>query len=314
MITSENGYFKADLFDQTLATTGSILVTVDEVVDQGADEESILLSQHQNREKNIRFKYKWEDLNNMSSGFFGIGKQRQRVRFEVAKLDTTKKNSKKYIKIRSTPFVKQTDSSTYKIPAQTYTMKKMCDNKKNQKIAFSVFNKYDMEVNKVEASVNELLESNEFEGLDGSKLVFEQFEVYDRPSFMEYLKAGWKIEMRGAIDFTTANGKIGDEGSLHNPGESNRYEQIMHSLGSVLEPYSNAIQSTFYGFGIEKFEESTTPDGSHVELRNPYDETIDVGTPVNYVTTIQVDKAKNSSSSCTDSFITEYRTLVNKVV
>ena len=46
MITSENGYFKAELFDQTLATTGSILVTIDEVVDQGADEESILLSQH----------------------------------------------------------------------------------------------------------------------------------------------------------------------------------------------------------------------------------------------------------------------------
>ena len=124
-------------------------------------------------------------------------------------------------------------------------MKKMCDNKKNQKIAFTVFNKYDMEVNKIEASVNELLESNEFEGLDGSKLVFEQFEVYDRPTFMEYLKSGWKIEMRGAIDFTTANGKIGDEESLHNPGDSNRYEQIMRSLGSVLSPYSNANKITF---------------------------------------------------------------------
>ena len=46
MVTSVHGYFMAELFDQTLATTGSIIVTIDEVVEQGADEESILLSCH----------------------------------------------------------------------------------------------------------------------------------------------------------------------------------------------------------------------------------------------------------------------------
>ena len=70
-------------------------------------------------------------------------------------------------------------------------MTKMCNNKLNQKIAFSVINKYDMEVNKVEASVNELTEEQSFDGREGSKLIFEEFEVYDRPTFMEYLKAGW---------------------------------------------------------------------------------------------------------------------------
>ena len=70
-------------------------------------------------------------------------------------------------------------------------MTKMCNNKLNQKIAFSVINKYDMEVNKVEASVNELTKEQSFDGREGSKLIFEEFEVYDRPTFMEYLKAGW---------------------------------------------------------------------------------------------------------------------------
>lgn len=48
-----------------------------------------------------------------------------------------------------------------------------------------------MEVNQVEVSVNELLEENEFMGIEGSKLIFEDFELYDRPTFLDYLKSGW---------------------------------------------------------------------------------------------------------------------------
>ena len=33
-----------------------------------------ILKSDENREKSIRFKYRWENLNNWSSGFFGIGK------------------------------------------------------------------------------------------------------------------------------------------------------------------------------------------------------------------------------------------------
>ena len=72
-------------------------------------------------------------------------------------------------------------------------MNRICDGKKNQKIAFAVYNKYDMEVNKVEASVSELLEETEFMGIDGARLIFEDFELYDRPTFLDYLKSGWKI-------------------------------------------------------------------------------------------------------------------------
>ena len=81
-----------------------------------------------------------------------------------------------------------------------------------------------MEVNQVQVSVNELLETDTFEGLDGSKLVFENFETYDRPTFVDYLKAEWNIQMIGAIDFSSANGMHGEETFLHNLNEANRYE------------------------------------------------------------------------------------------
>ena len=148
--------------------------------------------------------------------------------------------------------MKQLESATFKVPYQTHTMTKLCNNKTNQKIKFSVWNKYDMEVNAVEASVNELLEEAQFDGLEGSKLIFEEFEVYDRPTFLEYLKAGWQIEMRAAIDFSAASGKAGADGSLHNPGDANRFEQCLQAIGSVLESYSKADRWSFFGFGAER--------------------------------------------------------------
>ena len=50
-----------------------------------------------------------------------------------------------------------------------------------------------MLVNEVQVSINELHETDTFEGLDGSKLIFEDFEIYDRPTFVDYLKAEWNI-------------------------------------------------------------------------------------------------------------------------
>ena len=42
-------------------------------------------------EKMVRFNYYWNNLNNMNNGFFGLGKYRAKVRFEVAKYDPVAK-------------------------------------------------------------------------------------------------------------------------------------------------------------------------------------------------------------------------------
>ena len=54
------------------------------------------------KEKMVRFKYHWDNLNNMNNGFFGLGKSRAKVRFEVGKYDPS---TKKFRRLRSTPFV-----------------------------------------------------------------------------------------------------------------------------------------------------------------------------------------------------------------
>ena len=147
--------------------------------------------------------------------------------------------AKKYQKLKSTPFIKHDkENSLYKIPNQMYTYSQLCNKKLNQKIRFGVYDTRDLEVNRVIVSVNELLEENKFEGFDGSKLIFEGFELYDRPNFLEYLSANWQIRLAGAIDFSVANGNQNDEFCLHNLNESNYYESTLRQISTVIEPYS----------------------------------------------------------------------------
>ena len=136
-------------------------------------------------------------------------------------------------------------------------------------------------MNKLELSVNELLEENEFEGLDKSKLVFQDFDLYDRPTFVDYLKADWKIQMVGAIDFTSANGKLNEETCLHTLEESNRYETTLQSLESILGPYSSTKSYTFFGFGGDtKMEESTTQMNPYIDNDIAIDE-VNYSFPIN---------------------------------
>ena len=39
----------------------------------------------QSSNENIEFTYRWQNLNNLSSGFIGIGKKRMRVKFEIGR-------------------------------------------------------------------------------------------------------------------------------------------------------------------------------------------------------------------------------------
>ena len=102
IISAEESSFTGLLHNEMKEKVGTIIVSAKEIQVQNSlyEETNPLNAQ---REKSIRFKYRWENMNNWSTGFFGIGKERQRVRFEVGKFNPKTKN---YSKIRSTPFVK----------------------------------------------------------------------------------------------------------------------------------------------------------------------------------------------------------------
>jgi len=61
----------------------------------------------------------------------------------------------------------------------------------------------------------------------------------------------WQIVMRGGIDFTSANGLMGEDSCLHNLDDSNRYELALRQLATIIEPYSEASSMTFFGFGAD---------------------------------------------------------------
>ena len=42
----------------------------------------------------------------------------------------------------------------------------------------------------------------------GGTIFFEEFAVINQPSFVEYLKTGWFINLSVAIDFTASNGDL----------------------------------------------------------------------------------------------------------
>jgi hypothetical protein len=72
-------------------------------------------------------------------------------------------------------------------------------------------------------------------------LSFDQFTIVERPSFVEYLRSGWNINMTAAIDFTASNGELFEPNSLHKQwadGRMNQYEQAIQSVGAILEPYA----------------------------------------------------------------------------
>lgn len=62
------------------------------------------------------------------------------------------------------------------------------------------------------------------------------FEIVQQPSFVDYLKAGWYINMTVAIDFTASNGDLHELRPLDQG--MNDYELAIMEVGKILQPYS----------------------------------------------------------------------------
>lgn len=85
-------------------------------------------------------------------------------------------------------------------------------------------------------------------------LIFKEFKKTEQPSFAEYLKSGWFINMSLAIDYTASNGEVTDPKSLHyvnkdDPSKLNEYEIAMEHVGKILDTYAYKHKFMAYGFG-----------------------------------------------------------------
>lgn len=62
-------------------------------------------------------------------------------------------------------------------------------------------------------------------------MIMQEFELFDRPAFLDYLRGGWGISLMGAIDYTSSNGNPQGKNSLHYLGSGNEYIKTIEEIG-----------------------------------------------------------------------------------
>ena len=104
----------------------------------------------------------------------------------------------------------------------------------------------------------------------GGTLSFDHFQITEQPSFLEYLKNGWFINLSVAIDFTASNGNRHDIVL----DDLNEYELAILEIGRILEPYAYKQKFAGFGFGgIPRYQD--TDEVSHCfNLNGDVDPTI----------------------------------------
>ena len=88
-------------------------------------------------------------------------------------------------------------------------------------------------LNAIYVTVSQLSESNQhtFNGSQGASLVLENFTLFERPSFLDYLRGGIQVSIVCAIDYTASNGNPSSSSSLHYLGNNNQYESAIYQVG-----------------------------------------------------------------------------------
>jgi len=62
-------------------------------------------------------------------------------------------------------------------------------------------------INEVQVSIEDIENGpKQFDAKGGSQLVLQDWELYEKPSFVDYLRSGWQISIVGAVDYTASNG------------------------------------------------------------------------------------------------------------
>ena len=80
---------------------------------------------------------------------------------------------------------------------------------------------------------------------------FNSLKIEQRPSLVQYLRQGWKIDVSVCVDFSLSNLEINDYRSLHkvnSNGEMNQYEKALYEVCNVMMPYARNGQFKAYGY------------------------------------------------------------------
>lgn len=105
-------------------------------------------------------------------------------------------------------------------------------------------------INEVQLTVNQIEGgAKSYQANGGSQFLLTEWEIFERPTLVDYLRGGWGISVVGAIDYTASNGNPSSSSSLHYLGANNQYESAICNVGNVVEPYDADRSFPIFGFG-----------------------------------------------------------------
>ena len=84
---------------------------------------------------------------------------------------------------------------------------------------------------------------------EGTEVTLSEVKHFERPTMVDYLRAGWQVSLVNAVDYTASNGNPKRRDSLHYLGGNNQYELAIKSIGQIIEPYDSDRMFPTFGFG-----------------------------------------------------------------
>jgi len=144
------------------------------------------------------------------------------------------------------------------------SMQKLCNNDRLRPLKFEVLhansNSNNVLIGATDISINQFLEGGVKEftltASDGKTsagtIGVKNINLRKEYAFIDFITAGFEINLISAVDFTASNGNPGDSGSLHyiNPnGTPNEYQSALRAVGEITLYYDSDKLVPMYGFG-----------------------------------------------------------------
>lgn len=175
---------------------------------------------------------RWENLNNRIPRVAGLCYHTLPMRFEILRAIP---KSDAFTLVYQSPLVYNTQHPVNQ--PQVIAMQVLCNSDYTRRIKFSAVSAKGHEINSVVTTVNSLLEHKILSGKVGSKFALQSFELFEKPTIIDYLRSGWSVSLVIAVDFTASNGDPKTEYSNHTlvKEEMNDYEKVLFDIGTVIE-------------------------------------------------------------------------------
>ena len=108
------------------------------------------------------------------------------------------------------------------MPEQCVPLAQLCNADKSARIKLALVGRSGQRFNEAITTVNDLMQGRTtLQAGNNTTVVVDQFQVFVRPTFVDYLRSGWAVSLVAAIDYTASNGEPSNPSSLHYRGANN---------------------------------------------------------------------------------------------